>query len=239
MEVCERLYPESPDKKDFCGGLDAERVAVGDKELRRLIDSKFLSHLKAASASGSLDQKLDYADELLRRNFSSPRLRLKGLYPGIRMDEAETLHPGLTKWCADSDRTPGNDAPKTCYIPSFGREGDDFEFRYLATLAEEPVTSWLLWIVNKKIWKIQVSMSSASTVRVCQALSAKYKGGSSTNQVVQNGFGAKLQNPIVRWRDGRLELGCQKYAGSTEDGGLYFLSEVAPNLEQPKKTRDL
>ena len=235
FDKCERLFVES-DSKAICRGNYRAYEKFSDEELQKIVTAEAITARDELAKVNATEARMVEAKRKLDGLANTRDLRVKGLYPGITLQEADSFHPGIADYCKPA--AGHNDEPTQCRINVYGA-WDGYEFRFLYSLAESEVQTWLFRVANGKIWDITALVRPEGATAIGQALAEKYKNAVISTPTVTNRMNAKFQNPTWTWRSGAMKLEVEKYSSSTEFGSLTFSSSKAPPLVAKPSTRNL
>lgn len=191
--------------------------------VKRLLDAADLERRKAA------------AKQKLATIAKSSDLRLKGLFPGMTLDEADTLYPGIKKYCA---AVAAPQAEFSCHLDSkyFATGFDNEAFQ---TIAEHKVQIWMAHGSGNRIWHLSILIDSDSANEIGDQLARKYPGSTVSMPIVTNRMNAKFQNKIRLWRRGDLILEVDRYGVDLSTGTVSFASLKRPAKPQKPVGKDL
>lgn len=222
---CQRLY--TGESLTHCM-IEAGRTSspIGDD----ILDGSVKRRLEAAA----LERKKAAAKIKLATISKSSELRLKGLYPGMTLDDADTLYPGIKARCTDAS-APLDEF--SCHLDSqFGATFDNEAFH---SIADRKVQIWMAHGSRNRIWHISILIDSDDADEIGDQLARKYPGSSVIAPIVANRMNAKFQNKIRTWRRGDLILEVDRYGVDLKTGSISFTSLKRPAKAQKPVGKDL
>lgn len=161
-------------------------------------------------------------------------LSLKGIAPGMTLDQVEAAHPGFTKFCGDSAKA-GNGS---CLV-FISRTTRNPDVPSLATMGGAPVRSIDVKFIRGQVATVHVRMENVRFGSVLAGLNEKFgEPAKVENSSIQNRAGASFDQVEATWKGSSAELTLRKRAGSIDVMSMDLAgTEFAADLEAQKKDR--
>lgn len=151
---------------------------------------------------------------------------IKGIRPGMTLEEADTALPAFSSLCFVRPVERGGDGSKNCIHVTKSRHGN--RLPALDTFAGVPTQSVFARIKGDKLADIAVDLASDHFTRVALALQEKWgKPHSETTGTIQNRAGANFDQVEMVWRSGDYILTATKRRGRVDRMSILLTTATA------------
>ena len=146
-------------------------------------------------------------------------ITLKGIAPGMTLDELELAIPNFSAACspsADKTLSQAEDGRCSYFRPRYTNP----VIETFHTFADKHVSSWRFYGRESRLHAIVLAFDPDNYVDICKALTAKYGIPKTSSETISNRMNAKFENVTAVWRRGTQALTATRYAGDIETSSL-------------------
>ncbi len=159
------------------------------------------------------------------------KLKIKGIMPGMTIEQIEEVVPGFAEKCAILRATK---ADEICtYRAATNRMFEPAHLIPIETFADITPISWSFFGSEGVVKSLSVALSTNNFLSVADALSAKYGKPKITNLPVHNKMGAKFENTKLSWTRGTQTLFLERYGLDLETSLVLLTDTLHKSVIKP------